>query len=239
MPAACGWEAVGASPAWTSAGWTNSRQAKCPLCIRKLFGRAEGMLSEECTGGFCPAGLKTKSGRLWFSTFKGVVVVDPRLQPGIGPMPNTVLEEVLVDKVPVPMLHFSNPDTEPAAPPGKAASSRQTLRITPGKHRVEFRYTGLSFDAPEEMRFSLPAGRAGFGLGGCRNPAHGILQLSAPGRLPVPRGCLQRDGVWDENESGLALTVSRHFLADMVVHHHWAGLSLLFGGWRRPHHGKK
>ncbi len=79
------------------------------------------MLSEECTGGFCPAGLKTKSGQLWFSTLKGVVVVDPRLQPGTEPMPNTVLEEVLVDGVPDPMLHTSIPSPELIEPLGKAA----------------------------------------------------------------------------------------------------------------------
>ena len=70
----------------------------------QLFGRAEGMLSEECTGGFFPAGLKTKSGLLWFSTLKGVVVVDPRVQPTAARMPNTVLEEVLVDGVAEPLL---------------------------------------------------------------------------------------------------------------------------------------
>ena len=71
---------------------------KIPTVYPQIFGRAEGMLSEECTGGFCPAGLKTRSGLLWFSTLKGVVVVDPRLQPGTEPMPNTVLEEVLVGR---------------------------------------------------------------------------------------------------------------------------------------------
>jgi len=29
---------------------------------------------------------------------------------------------------------------------GKGVSQLETLRITPGKHRVEFRYTGLRFD---------------------------------------------------------------------------------------------
>jgi len=71
------------------------------------FGLAEGMLSEECTGGFYPAGLKTRSGLLWFSTSKGVVVIDPRVQPAATPMPNTVLEEVLVDGVPDPLFHVS------------------------------------------------------------------------------------------------------------------------------------
>jgi len=43
-----------------------------------------------------------------------------------------VLEETLVDGV---------PDAAPS------------LRLAPGKHRLEFRYTGLNFDAPERVRF--------------------------------------------------------------------------------------
>ncbi len=124
-----------------------------PAVYPQLFGRAEGMLSEECTGGFSPAGLKTKSGLLWFSTSKGVVVVDSRVQPATTSMPNTVLEEVLVDGVPDPMLHASTPKPERGNQTKTGSSQVETLRITPGKHRVEFRYTGLSFDAPELMRF--------------------------------------------------------------------------------------
>jgi ligand-binding sensor domain-containing protein/signal transduction histidine kinase len=199
---------------------------KIPALYPQLFGRAEGMLSEECTGGFCPAGLKTKSGRLWFSTFKGVVVVDPRLQPGTKPMPDTVLEEVLVDGVPDPMLHSANPDPEPGGRPGEAARPRQTLRITPGKHRVEFRYTGLSFDAPEKMRFRyrLEGLDTDWVDAGTRRAA--FYSYLPPGDYRFRVAACNSDGVWDENESGLELTVSRHFWQTW-----WfitlAGLSLL------------
>ena len=39
---------------------------KIAVVYPQVYGRAEGMPSEECTGGFYPAGLKTKSGRLCF-----------------------------------------------------------------------------------------------------------------------------------------------------------------------------
>jgi ligand-binding sensor domain-containing protein/signal transduction histidine kinase len=51
------------------------------------YGKADGMESLECTGGFHPAGLKTQDGKLWFGTVKGVVMVHPLtmgwLVPGI------------------------------------------------------------------------------------------------------------------------------------------------------------
>lgn len=97
-----------------------------------VYGRAEGMLSEECISGFFPVGLRTKSGLLWFPTQDGIAVADPHHQTAEIPPPTVVLEETLVDGVP------------------DAAGS---LHLSPGKHRLEFRYTGPNFDAPERVRF--------------------------------------------------------------------------------------
>ena len=72
---------------------------KIAVVYPQVYGRAEGMPSEECTGGFYPAGLKTKSGRLCFSTLKGIVVADPRPQTADAPAPAVVLEETLIDGV--------------------------------------------------------------------------------------------------------------------------------------------
>jgi len=102
----------------------------------KIFNHADGMPSEECTGGFCPAALKSQSGLLWFPTMKGVAVIAPQSWPVKKPLPGTVIQEILLDGVPV------NADT---------ASAKFT--IPPGKHRLEVVYTGLRFDAPETLRF--------------------------------------------------------------------------------------
>jgi ligand-binding sensor domain-containing protein/signal transduction histidine kinase len=178
----------------------------------QLFGRAEGMLSEDCTGGFCPAGLKTHSGLLWFSTLKGVVVVDPRVQPTTTPMPNTVLEEVLVDGVPDPMLHATSLKTARGnGQPANEISQLEALRITPGKHRVEFRYTGLSFETPELMRFRyrLEGLDTDWVEAGTRRTA--FYSYLPPGDYRFRVGACNRDGVWTDREAGLELTVSRHF----------------------------
>ncbi len=178
----------------------------------QLFGRAEGMLSEECTSGFYPAGLKTKSGLLWFSTLKGVVVVDPRVQPINTPMPNTVLEEVLVDGVPDPMLHASNSKGIKAAErSGSTPAKLETLRITPGKHRVEFRYTGLNSDVPELIRFRyrLEGLDTDWVDAGTRRTA--FYSYLPPGTYQFHVSACNSDGIWSDSESGLMLTVSRHF----------------------------
>ncbi len=184
---------------------------KIHVVYPRAFGRADGMLSEECTGGFYPAGLKTKSGLLWFSTLKGVAVVNPRVQPATSRTPNTVLEEVLVDGVPDSTLHASNPMAERNIQPGKEASALETLRITPGKHRVEFRFTGLSFDAPEMMRFRyrLEGLDADWLDAGTQRTA--VYNYLPPGSYKFRVAACNRDGVWTDSEINLELVVLRHF----------------------------
>ena len=65
------------------------------------YGLAEGMESLECTGGFQPAGLKTRDGKLWFSTVKGLVMVDPANIAVNETPPPVRIEELSVDGVPV------------------------------------------------------------------------------------------------------------------------------------------
>ncbi len=110
----------------------NLAAQKMPAAYPQVYGRTEGMLSEECISGFFPIGLRTKSGLLWFPTQEGIVVADPHHQTMEIPAPAVVLEETLVDGVP---------------------DAAESLRLAPGKHRLEFRYTGLNFDAPERVRF--------------------------------------------------------------------------------------
>jgi signal transduction histidine kinase/ligand-binding sensor domain-containing protein len=108
-----------------------------PEVYPQVYGRAEGMMSEECISGVFPIGLRTKSGLLWFPTQEGIVVADPHHQPTESPAPAVVLEETLVDGVP---------------------NAAESLVLAPGRHRLEFRYTGVNFDAPERVRFRYRLG---------------------------------------------------------------------------------
>ena len=177
---------------------------KTQVIYPQLFRRSEGMLSEECTGGFCPAGLKTKSGMLWFSTMKGVAVVDPRLLPSESLMPTTVLEEVAVDGSMTANSAF------PAAEAGKTAQA-PLVRLTPGKHRVEFRFTGLGFDAPETIRFRyrLDGLDTDWVDAGTRRTA--FYSVVPPGEYRFRVAACNREGLWNEAETSVRLAVSRHF----------------------------
>ena len=87
----------------------------------------------ECKAGVQPAAWNMRDGSLWFSTIRGLLVIDPKnllrkLQP-----PEVVIEDVSV-----------NGQSEP---PGEID------RLAPGRKNIEFRYTGLSFRLPGRITF--------------------------------------------------------------------------------------
>ena len=131
------------------------------------FGEADGMLSAEGNGGCLPNSCRTRDGRLWFPTTKGVVVVDPRALPINDLPPPVVLEQVVADEEtiygegcsagfqPAGVVEFpaqnpgsATPETSPPAGPAVA------LRLPAGRARsLIFHYTANSLTAPEHVRF--------------------------------------------------------------------------------------
>jgi ligand-binding sensor domain-containing protein/signal transduction histidine kinase len=178
----------------------------------QIYGRADGMLSEECTGGFCPAGLKTKSGLLWFSTLKGIAVVDPRLQQTRSASTDVILEEVLVDGLLITNFPAAGPATATPGEKDKASDTEiGTLRLGPGKHRLELRYTGLNFDAPERIRFRyrLEGLDSDWVEAGTRRTA--FYNYVPPGKYQFRVVACNDDGVWSGSGANLALNAPAHF----------------------------
>lgn len=77
--------------------------------------------------------VKTLRGELWFHGEKGIIVVDPAHLKVNGTVPETRMEEIVVNRQPVPLS--------------------ANMNLEAGKNEFEFYYTGLSMTAPEKMRF--------------------------------------------------------------------------------------
>ena len=97
------------------------------------YGKEDGMRSIECNGGYPNAGCKTKDGKLWFPTAKGIVIVDPSNIKVNSVRPPVYIEEVLLD--------------------GAAAGPGEEIAVNPGIKRVEIHYTALSFVNPQRVKF--------------------------------------------------------------------------------------
>ncbi|HEY9285942.1 MAG TPA: two-component regulator propeller domain-containing protein, partial [Pyrinomonadaceae bacterium] len=154
-----------------------------------LYGTADGMATRECSGGGHPSAWRAASGRLWFSTVKGVATVDPeRLATNTRPPP-AVVEEVRVD--------------------GRAVAPN--LALPPGAARFDFHYAGLSFVAPEKVRYRYKL--EGFDRdwidGGDRRVAY-YTNLGA-GHYRFLVAASNNDGVWSERAAEFSFTLRPHF----------------------------
>jgi ligand-binding sensor domain-containing protein/signal transduction histidine kinase len=181
---------------------------KIPAVYPQVYGRADGMLSEECSGGFSPAGLKSKSGLLWFSTLKGMVVIDPHNIVS-SPAPVVILEQALVDGV-LASPHVARASRDANNGQGMKEPVMGSLRLAPGKHTVEFQYTGLNFDAPDRVRFRyrLEGLDQNWVEAGTRRVA--LYSSVPPGSYHFQVIGCNGDGIWNETGTSLSLTVLPH-----------------------------
>ncbi len=161
----------------------------------QTFGRSDGLPTLECSGGLQPAGCQMPDGRLWFTTTHGLVTVDPAKVSTNSLVPPVVIEEVWMDGQPVEVLEDS------AAP----------RRIPPGRQRFEFRYTGLSFSAPEKMRFKYRL--EGLETDWVEREAKRSAEYShlPPGHYRFQVQACNNDGVWNESGASWTFTVLPFF----------------------------
>ena len=174
--------------------FADGRQAKVQ-CV--TYGKSDGLPSLECQGGFQPAGCRTRAGQLWFPTVKGLGSVFPT-----NAFVHSVAPKVLIEEFHV--------DNELIAG-GTNAAARGEVRIAPGPHRYEFRYTGLDFNAPNLVRFrtQLEGLETECVEAGDRRTANYNHLL--PGEYQFRVIACNQAGVWNEVGASLRFAVLPHF----------------------------
>jgi ligand-binding sensor domain-containing protein/signal transduction histidine kinase len=155
------------------------------------YGTADGMNIRECSGSGHPAAWKMADGTLWFATLDGVSVIDPEHAPENRVPPPVVIEKVLVDD--------------------QARSLSQELTIKPGANRLEFQYAGLSFVAPQKVRYRYRL--QGFDRdwidAGSRRAAFYTNLPPGPYRFQVLAA--NNDGVWSTAGASFGLRQLPHY----------------------------
>ena len=97
------------------------------------FGVADGMKISECSSGGHPAAWRMSDGALWFATLRGASSIKPGADHETVAAPLTAIEDIFVDDQAVPL--------------------GQALSIQPGHDRIMIHYAGLTFRAPQKLRF--------------------------------------------------------------------------------------
>jgi signal transduction histidine kinase/DNA-binding response OmpR family regulator/ligand-binding sensor domain-containing protein len=156
------------------------------------YGTDDGMKTSEASNPFTqPAGARTSDGKLWFTTKKGVVVIDPRHLMHNALVPPVVIEEVVVD--------------------GDPFSPQNDLQLPAGKDKIEFHYTCLSLLIPSRVQFKykLEGYDRDWIDGGSRRVAY--YNNLPPGKYRFRVTAANDDGVWNEEGASTGFVLKPHF----------------------------
>jgi signal transduction histidine kinase len=155
-----------------------------------VYGKADGMMNTECNSNQ-PSGWKTRDGKLWFPTVKGVIMVDPdHLKTNTLPPP-VVIEQVMADN--------------------KAVDLGERVELPPSRGQLEVHYTGLSFLDPKKVgfKYKLDGYDNDWVDAGTRRVAY--YTNIPPGEYRFRVIACNNDGVW--NEAGAAV--------EFHLQHYW------------------
>jgi signal transduction histidine kinase len=155
------------------------------------YGQADGMKSQECNGGFQPAGWRTHDGKMYFPTTQGAVLIDP----------TRVRRSTLAPPVTLELAILNGRPTNPMMP----------ADIPPGAGSLEFHYSAPSFLAPKRIafRYRLEGFDPQWVEAGARRAAY-YTNIPA-GNYSFRVIAANEDGVWNEAGASTTFRLQPHF----------------------------
>lgn len=158
------------------------------------FGTADGLRSRETATNSHPSAWRSSDGHLWFATPRGLVEIDPAHFPVNTIPPPVVLERFVVDDVEQPL---------------RGAASRTS--VSAGHVHFEFDYAGLSFIAPQKVRYRyiLDGFDRNWTDAGTRRTAY--YTNIPPGRYTFRVQAANNDGVWNTAGASFGFDLRPHF----------------------------
>ncbi len=164
----------------------------------RVFGRDDGLPTVGCATASQPTAWRARDGRLWFATANGVTSVQPTAATARQLPPLVLIEEVWVDGQAQKLS-----SREPVSVP-------PSLTLSPGRHHLEFHFTGLGFAAADRLRFSYIL--EGWDEVWQENRAERSVSYNdlLPGNYRFRVRACNSDGVWSATESAMTLIVPPH-----------------------------
>ena len=158
------------------------------------FGPADGLRSRETATNSHPSAWRAQDGRLWFATPKGLVEVNPAHFPINTVAPPVAIERFVVDDV------------------DQALHGADTfVRIPAGHGHFQIDYAGLSFIAPQKVRYRYML--EGFDRNWTEAGARRIAYYTniPPGRYVFRVQAANNDGLWNTRGTELRFELLPHF----------------------------
>lgn len=185
------------------------------------YTKADGLPSEETNGQKSyPPGCKSRDGRLWFATTKGVVVIDPKLHQTEAVPPSVVIDGLRATghlvfsrnpEDPLSPEHMHAPKTSPSQPGDSPSPVGITAasQLPSGSGRVlEFSYTANTFADANRARFKYRL----IGLddqwieAGTRRQA--VFTNLKPGNYRFQVIAANHQGIWNETGATYAFRIA-------------------------------
>lgn len=178
----------------------------------QLLDQNDGLPSPECFMGQ-PTSARDTTGKLYFSTQKGVVTIDPT-----GFRPNLQAPPVQVERLTY-HVRAPKPNVKGRRPPSTSGEGEirltgpflEPLLLPPGAYGVELEFAALSFRAPEKIqfRYQLEGNNLDWKEAGSDRLVR-FHQL-APGEYVFRVQAANNDGVWNRTGASVAFSVLPFF----------------------------
>jgi ligand-binding sensor domain-containing protein/signal transduction histidine kinase len=155
------------------------------------YGTGDGLPVNEFSPGGHPVIAQDRAHTIWLASARGVVAVDARHSIKNRVPPPVVIEQVNIDD--------------------RSLDPSQQMTFGPGLSRISFQYTGLSFTAPQQVRFryKLEGFENKWIDAGTRRTAY--YTGLGPKRYRFLVMARNNDGVWSVQNAALSFRVKPHF----------------------------
>jgi signal transduction histidine kinase/ligand-binding sensor domain-containing protein len=156
------------------------------------FGTPDGLRSRETAVNSHPSAWRAQDGHMWFATPKGLVEVDPAHFPVNDVAPPVVVERFAVDDADQ-ALHATG------------------LKVPAGHNHFQFEYAGLSFVAPQKVRYRYKLEGFDHDWTDAASRRTAYYTNIPPGHYTFRVQAANNDGVWNTDGTALAFQLLPHF----------------------------
>jgi PAS domain S-box-containing protein len=181
---------------------------RMPSLAFQVFDASDGLPVGEFTRGRQPTCALDSKGRLWFATARGVAMTEPAaLRVNVTPPPVHVEWISFYRTAPPRTNHGVAANRGEEVVTNLRGPFASPLTLPAGSRRIEIHYAGLSFVAPEKVRYQIRLEGQDENWQDVGNRRTAYYHDLSPHNFVFHMRAANNDGVWNETEATLALTV--------------------------------